>query len=83
MTREVASRVHSLPATYLTPLPQVKFHFPEPTELVPPLIQLMDVSFQYPGRDDFGLQVASLLRACPPGCLRAQSTAWAIWLHML
>ena len=35
----------------------MKFHFPEPTELVPPLIQLMDVSFQYPGRDDFGLEV--------------------------
>ena len=45
-------------------LSQVKFHFPEPTELVPPLIQLIDVDFQYPGRDDFGLQVSAL--RCPP-----------------
>lgn len=34
----------------------VHFEFPEPTELPPPLIQLNDVSFQYPGRDDFGLK---------------------------
>lgn len=34
----------------------VKFHFPEPTELNPPLMQLMDVTFKYPGRDDFGLE---------------------------
>lgn len=33
----------------------VKFHFPEPTELSPPLMQLMDVKFGYPGRADFGL----------------------------
>lgn len=38
------------------PLPQVHFAFPEPTELPPPLIQLNDVSFKYPGRDDFGLE---------------------------
>ncbi|KAL3696683.1 hypothetical protein R1sor_010759 [Riccia sorocarpa] len=35
---------------------EVKFHFPEPTELTPPLLQLMDVGFSYPGRDDFGLK---------------------------
>eukprot|EP00878_Enallax_costatus_P012163 GHUV01012701.1.p1 GENE.GHUV01012701.1~~GHUV01012701.1.p1 ORF type:complete len:619 (+),score=239.98 GHUV01012701.1:878-2734(+) len=34
----------------------VAFHFPEPTELPPPLMQLIDVDFKYPGRDDFGLQ---------------------------
>lgn len=34
----------------------VEFHFPEPTELTPPLLQLMDVGFSYPGRKDFGLQ---------------------------
>jgi ATP-binding cassette subfamily F protein 1 len=34
----------------------VHFQFPEPTELAPPLIQLLDVGFQYPGRDDFGLK---------------------------
>lgn len=34
----------------------VHFEFPEPTELPPPLIQLNDVSFKYPGRDDFGLK---------------------------
>mmetsp|Transcript_17779 Transcript_17779/g.53537 ORF Transcript_17779/g.53537 Transcript_17779/m.53537 type:complete len:803 (+) Transcript_17779:248-2656(+) len=33
----------------------VKFSFPEPTELTPPLMQLNDVSFKYPGREDFGL----------------------------
>ena len=33
----------------------VRFEFPEPTELPPPLLQLMDVHFKYPGRDDFGL----------------------------
>lgn len=33
----------------------VEFHFPTPTELPPPLIQARDVSFKYPGREDFGL----------------------------
>lgn len=33
----------------------VSFHFPEPTELPPPLMQLIDVDFKYPGREDFGL----------------------------
>lgn len=34
----------------------VKFEFPEPTELSSAqLLQLMDASFKYPGRDDFGL----------------------------
>ncbi len=28
----------------------VEFHFPEPTELPPPLIQLIDVDFKYPSR---------------------------------
>jgi ATP-binding cassette, subfamily F, member 1 len=35
----------------------VKFEFPEPTELSSAqLLQLMDASFKYPGREDFGLQ---------------------------
>jgi len=34
---------------------QVKFSFPTPTELSPPLIQLIDVGFAYPGREDFGM----------------------------
>lgn len=34
----------------------VKFEFPEPTELPPPLLQLIDADFKYPGRDDFGLR---------------------------
>lgn len=34
----------------------VKFEFPEPTELPPPLLQLIDADFQYPGRDDFGMR---------------------------
>ena len=33
----------------------VKFEFPEPTELNPPMLQLIDADFKYPGRDDFGL----------------------------
>jgi ATP-binding cassette subfamily F protein 1 len=38
----------------------VAFSFPEPTELPPPLIQLIDVDFKYPGRDDFGLKNINL-----------------------
>ena len=34
----------------------VSFHFPQPTELAPPLLQLLDVEFQYPGREDFALK---------------------------
>ncbi|CAI5461695.1 unnamed protein product [Closterium sp. Yama58-4] len=33
----------------------VEFHFPEPTELTPPLLQLKEVSFSYPNRPDFAL----------------------------
>ncbi|PKA60394.1 ABC transporter F family member 4 [Apostasia shenzhenica] len=33
----------------------VEFHFPEPTELTPPLLQLIEVSFSYPNRKDFKL----------------------------
>ncbi|KAL6216491.1 hypothetical protein ACLB2K_009714 [Fragaria x ananassa] len=33
----------------------VEFHFPEPSELTPPLLQLIDVSFSYPNREDFRL----------------------------
>ncbi|KAL3619388.1 ABC transporter F member 4 [Castilleja foliolosa] len=33
----------------------VEFHFPEPTELTPPLLQLIEVTFSYPNRDDFKL----------------------------
>ncbi|KAM1718369.1 hypothetical protein ACFX11_026087 [Malus domestica] len=33
----------------------VEFHFPEPTELTPPLLQLVEVSFSYPNREDFRL----------------------------
>ncbi|KAG0471725.1 hypothetical protein HPP92_016271 [Vanilla planifolia] len=33
----------------------VEFHFPEPTELNPPLLQLIEVSFSYPNRPDFKL----------------------------
>ncbi|CAG9461390.1 unnamed protein product [Pedinophyceae sp. YPF-701] len=34
----------------------VRFDFPEPTLLPPPLMQLNDVSFKYPGREDFGMR---------------------------
>jgi len=34
----------------------VEFHFPEPTELAPPLIQCLDCDFAYPGRPDFGMK---------------------------
>ncbi|KAK1372310.1 ABC transporter domain-containing protein [Heracleum sosnowskyi] len=33
----------------------VEFHFPVPTELTPPLMQLIEVSFSYPNREDFRL----------------------------
>ncbi|XP_026655729.1 ABC transporter F family member 4-like [Phoenix dactylifera] len=33
----------------------VQFSFPEPTELTPPLLQLIEVSFSYPNREDFRL----------------------------
>ncbi|KAI5342052.1 PREDICTED: ABC transporter [Prunus dulcis] len=33
----------------------VEFHFPEPTELTPPFLQLVEVSFSYPQREDFKL----------------------------
>lgn len=33
----------------------VNFEFPEPTELSPPMLQLIDANFQYPGRDDFAM----------------------------
>ncbi|KMZ70846.1 ATP-binding cassette transporter [Zostera marina] len=33
----------------------VAFHFPEPTELTPPLLQLIEASFSYPSRLDFKL----------------------------
>ena len=38
----------------------VSFAFPTPSELPPPLLSLMDVSFTYPNRDDFGLQDINL-----------------------
>uniref|UniRef100_A0A6T6CA71 Probable ATP-dependent transporter ycf16 n=1 Tax=Compsopogon caeruleus TaxID=31354 RepID=A0A6T6CA71_9RHOD len=34
----------------------VRFHFPEPTELPAPLLQIIDGEFQYPGREDFALK---------------------------
>ena len=34
----------------------VEFHFPEPTELTPPLLQLKEVEFRYPDREDFKLE---------------------------
>jgi ATP-binding cassette subfamily F protein 1 len=34
----------------------VHFEFPEPTELPPPLLQLIDADFKYPGREDFGMK---------------------------
>ena len=34
----------------------MRFEFPEPTELSPPMIQIIDVEFQYEGRRDFKLE---------------------------
>ncbi|KAL5226470.1 hypothetical protein ABZP36_014735 [Zizania latifolia] len=34
---------------------KVEFHFPEPTLLTPPLLQLIEVGFSYPSRPDFKL----------------------------
>lgn len=33
----------------------VNFEFPEPSELTPPMLQLIDANFQYPGREDFAM----------------------------
>ncbi|KAE8683690.1 ABC transporter F family member 4 [Hibiscus syriacus] len=38
----------------------VEFHFPEPTELTPPLLQIINVSFSYPNREDFRLSDVDL-----------------------
>ncbi|XWS52604.1 hypothetical protein CRYUN_Cryun11dG0085300 [Craigia yunnanensis] len=38
----------------------VEFHFPEPTELTPPLLQMINVSFSYPNREDFRLSDVDL-----------------------
>ncbi|GKV35649.1 hypothetical protein SLEP1_g43892 [Rubroshorea leprosula] len=38
----------------------VEFHFPEPTELTPPLLQLVNVTFSYPNRADFRLSDVDL-----------------------
>eukprot|EP00210_Caulerpa_lentillifera_P008449 g8061.t1 len=38
----------------------VQFEFPSHSELPPPLLQLIDADFQYPGRDDFGLSGVNL-----------------------
>ena len=38
----------------------VHFEFPEPTELNPPLISLMEADFKYPNRDDFGMKNLNL-----------------------
>ncbi|OMO68820.1 ABC transporter-like protein [Corchorus capsularis] len=39
---------------------RVEFHFPEPTELTPPLLQIRNVSFIYPNRVDFRLSDVDL-----------------------
>jgi len=38
----------------------VKFEFPEPTELPHPLLQLIDVEFEYPSRADFKMERLNL-----------------------
>ncbi|GLU14569.1 hypothetical protein SLE2022_311300 [Rubroshorea leprosula] len=38
----------------------VEFHFPEPTELTPPLLQVVNVTFSYPNRADFRLSDVDL-----------------------
>ncbi|KAE8663806.1 ABC transporter F family member 4 [Hibiscus syriacus] len=38
----------------------VEFHFPEPTELTPPLLQIINVCFSYPNREDFKLSDVDL-----------------------
>ena len=55
----------------------VFFEFPEPTELQPPLIQLNDVSFKYPGREDFGLKVS------PPGKAWGTGSVKVALLHVI
>ena len=74
----------------------VFFEFPEPTELQPPLIQLNDVSFKYPGREDFGLKVSPpgrpggwLCEGCPAACeekwlleLKSLGHGWGLTVHV-
>jgi ATP-binding cassette subfamily F protein 1 len=50
----------------------VKFSFPEPTELTPPIIQVRDVEFHYPSgpilfkRINFGIDMSSRICICGP-----------------
>ncbi|KAJ4845234.1 hypothetical protein Tsubulata_003838 [Turnera subulata] len=39
----------------------VEFYFPEPSEVAPPLLQLIEVSFSYPNREDFRLSNVDLV----------------------
>eukprot|EP00882_Tetradesmus_deserticola_P034789 GHRQ01040061.1.p1 GENE.GHRQ01040061.1~~GHRQ01040061.1.p1 ORF type:complete len:160 (-),score=43.71 GHRQ01040061.1:49-528(-) len=45
----------------------VAFHFPEPTELPPPLMQLIDVDFKYPGEGERARCWPQLLTAAAAG----------------
>lgn len=38
----------------------VRFEFPSSSELAPPLLQMIDVDFSYPGREDFRLSNVNL-----------------------
>ena len=49
----------------------VHFEFPDPSDVGNSLIQLIDVDFKYPGRDDFGLQVRAGLSSTPSASYQA------------
>jgi ABC-type transport system involved in cytochrome bd biosynthesis fused ATPase/permease subunit len=59
----------------------------KPTELPPPLIQLVDVSFKYPNRDDFGLKDVNLgvdmgTRVAIVGCARKMMMMRMLRCHL-
>ncbi len=69
---------------------QISMQFPDPEKLPPPVLQLQNISFGYPGSDllydsvDFGVDldsryVASLPRSQSeaPVCFVAESRLWA------
>lgn len=65
----------------------VSFHFPEPTELPPPLMQLIDVDFKYPGELGVGLDVCQEVSRVPrsghPDGLVLSCTSIAVQLLLL
>nr|POE71641.1 abc transporter f family member 4 [Quercus suber] len=56
----------------------VEFHFPEPTELTLPLLQLIEVSFSYPNRVDFRLSNVDVGDLVPTSTKESKVKDWEI-----